>query len=884
MRILSIHPIKGRNRYSHYPVIEMDLDLERYDGMDCTQLPGFVDRLLEKVPALAEHHCSLGFQGGFKQRLLEGTYLGHIVEHLALELQAMVGMSVVYGRTRRLRGSAYRVVFEYDCLEVGLQAAVFAVQGVGRLAAGEDWDCTFACSKLEELAERFAMGPSTRAILEAARSRGIPVIFLEDGSFFQLGYGKQGRRIRATVTEHTSCNAVELSRDKKLTKQFLQNVRLPVPEGRVVESFSELRDAWLDLGEIVVKPVDGHQGKGVTVGVADENELWHAFRHARQYSEQILVEKRLSGHHLRVLVVGGKAGAAAERFPPAVTGDGMHSIVELVEAINRDKRRGKGHERELTRIALDELAQAELRQQGLGTQDVPPAGVVVRLGQSANLSRGGTAADVTDRVHPRILEDCCRAAEQIGLDVAGVDVIAPRLDAPLQETGGAIIEVNAAPGIRMHCCPSSGKRRDVGGAIVDHLMGPSWQNIPVVAVTGTNGKTTTCRILARMFAQKGMRVGAATTDGIQIGEQWLERGDCSGPDSARALLLDRRIEAAVLETARGGILRQGLGYDTCTVGVVLNVRDDHLGQDEVFSLEELASVKELIVESVERICGWAVLNAEDPYTAAMAKRAACRVILFAQHANGPLLQEHVHRGGRAVYFQDGKLVESEGGRTVELLPVQQIPLLWQGRAKFQMQNVAAAAAAARAAGLPLSVVRLTLANFGSRPEDNPGRLSIWQGPESVRVILDYGHNTDGFRALVETVRSSCRGALWGVVGVPGDRSNESIRQAGWVAASGFDVLLIKEDRDPRGRRPGEVASVLLAGAQEHVHRIPVQVILDEVDALQHAMDRCRSGDWIVVFYERLERLEDLLRRRGFMPLPYPFEEIREKELPLLRRT
>lgn len=854
MEVVEIRTFGGRNVWSHTPVLQARLLLEPREQLHTGELAGFPERLLSLLPGLVEHACGRGYPGGFQERLREGTYLGHVVEHVALELQARAGFPVGYGKT--VRGAApgtWDVVLEYGTPELGKAALEAAVALVAAVLEGLPFPVLETVERLRKLGSETCLGPSTRSVLEACRAREIPVLPLASGSLFQLGYGCRQKLVQATITSQTSALAVDLACDKVLAKRLLAEAGLPVPRGQIATTLEEAQAAARDLDSpVVVKPRRGNQGKGVVLNLTDPREIEAAFRIARSYDSEVLVEEYIEGRHYRLLVIGGKLVAAAERLPACVTGDGVHSIRELVELANRDPRRGEGHEKPLTRLKIDPTALLVLVRQGYHPESRPAAGEVVVLRDNANLSTGGTARDVTPAVHPENAGLAVRAARVLGLDVAGVDLVTPEIARPAREEGGMIIEVNAAPGFRMHLFPSEGEPRDVGRALVDYLFPPGCEaGVPVISVTGTNGKTTTVRILAHLFRQQGTVVGMTTTGGVYIDGDCLCTGDTTGPASARMVLRDPRVEVAILETARGGILRGGLGYDLADVAVVTNIGPDHLGQDGIETLEDLFWVKSLVVEAVRKD-GFVILNADDPFASRFARRARGQVVYFSLRENNLLVRRHLGTGGRAVFVKEGIVYFARGEEILRLISLKGIRAGIGGRALHNLENAIAAAAAAWVCRLPLALIRRGLRTFGAQLSHNPGRLII-RRVGKVTVIVDFGHNAPAFRRISEFARALKPRRLLGVIGVPGDRCDEQIVAAGEAAGAGFDEVFLKEDRDLRGRAPGETARLLYVGARRaglpasFLHIVP-----EETAAVRRALGRACPGDVVVVFYEELE--------------------------------
>jgi cyanophycin synthetase len=866
LQVKDIHALNGPNLHSYQPVIEMLVDLGEYDGQLTTELGQFSADLLSAIPSLTEHYCTRGRKGGFVERLHEGTLLGHVIEHVALELQTLAGLPVVYGKTRRSgTGSTYNVIIEYRCREAALYAAQAAVDVIERLLSGQHVAVGAVVARVSQLAGQYDLGPSTSALAAAARRRHIPVMRLNSGSLLQLGYGVSQRRLQATMTGLTSCVAVDIATDKELTKQILKEHGVPVPEGGVATSEAEAVGLAVRLGvPVAVKPCDGNQGKGVTLDVQRERDVRRAFRCAAGFGDRVIVEQYIVGRHYRVLVVGDQVVAVSERVPAHVVGDGTSSVASLVQQANADPRRGEGHQKPLTRLVLDATALRVLGLQQLGPHHTPSKGQAVYLRQNANLSTGGVAYDATDEICPANARLAVRAAQIIGLDVAGVDVVAADIAQDLLVTGGAVIEVNAAPGIRMHHYPMRGRARDVAGAIVDHLFpAGTCGRIPLVAVTGTNGKTTVTRMIASMGKKWGKFAGCATSDGIYLDGERVQAGDRAGPRSARAVLQHPKVEMAVLETARGGIIRNGLGFDRCEVAVVTNIGDDHLGQDGVEDLEDLCDVKALVVEVVTKK-GAAVLNADDPAVCGLAGRARSEVIYFSLQSDNLTIRKHLMKGGRAVYVRRSCIHVAIGSKDTRFLPIRLLPSSFGGRYRPNVANALAATAAGLALGIPLEVIKAALKEFAPDATCNPGRLNLAEAG-GISVCVDYAHNVPALLATARCLRSMTagRGRCIGVIASPGDRPDAAIERLGQAAATVFDLLFIKEDADLRGRRPGETAALLKEGALATAPTLPIEVVLDEAEAITRALAQARAGDMVVVLYEKYERTVSVLAGLGY---------------------
>jgi cyanophycin synthetase len=861
MKIVEQRYLRGPNLYAHKPCLLSIIDLQDLDEINSAQIPGFTDRLIALMPTIWEHRCSEGCHGGFVQRLRDGTYMAHIVEHVCLELQCLIGDQVGYGRAREVRGQPrhYRVVCAYKSERVVARALDLAIEMVGALARGHDFSLQIPLMALKALAERCAIGTSTAAVIEAARRRGIPVSRLtDDANLFQLGWGRKQQRIQATTTSQTNLVAVNIASDKHLTKTLLEQAGLPVPNGETVTTLDEALALARSLGDpVTIKPLDANQGKGVTTICSTQDDIAAAFDIARTHSRDVIVERYLPGRDYRVLVTGGKIAAASWRRPPSVTGDGQHTIRQLVEIENSNPARGDGHTNILTRIPLDDVAEAIVRKQGYRFESVPPAGHEVDLRGNANLSTGGTAEDVTDQVHPLTRDICIRAAATIGLDVAGIDIVCLDISQPLEAQGGGIIEVNAAPGIRMHQYPHRGEPRDAGAAIIDAMFGQSDGRIPVVSITGTNGKTTTTLLTAHIVRGTGVSTGVTTTNGVYINGQLIQGGDCTGYHSARMVLGSPEVDFAVLETARGGILKRGLGYDRCDVSVVLNVTDDHLGLDGVDTVDDLARVKEVVAASASKAV---VLNAEDDRCVAMASRLEKKleILYFSLDPDNPVLLRHLQLGGRGAYLQDNWLVLAGGERHIALLDVRDMPVSMEGHARFNIANALAATLAMVASGISSADIAQGLCTFVSDGRSNPLRSNRFD-VNGVTVIVDYAHNCAAFAAMAETARTMTAGQLVGIVSAPGDRRTVDLQAIGRTCAAGFDEVVVYETEN-RGRPDGETARLILEGAHGAISPERLHCRLQVHEAIRFGLSLCKRDD-ILVFgaVTSFEELTEALR-------------------------
>jgi cyanophycin synthetase len=860
MLIKEIRAYEGRNVFCHRPVLIMKLDLGLWAEKTTAELVDFTDQLLIIMPSLREHCCSKGYPGGFLDRLHEGILLGHVLEHVWLELMRLAGSNSAYGKTLSTsEPGVYQIVVEYSAKEAGILAGRQAANLIQALLEMGHFDLERALAELRSLVAKTELGPSTKAIETACQRRGIPVMRLNRDSLLMLGYGAAQKIVQATLTQYTGCIAADIAKDKALAKELLAAAGLPVPRGNIVKSEDEAVQVLIGYGQpVAVKPLDGNQGKGVALKLATPAEVKAAFRLASNFCPQVLVEEYIKGRQYRFLVVNNRLVAGAERIPAHVTGDGAKSIKELVEEENQNPLRGEDHEKALTKIKLDAASLLVLAKKNYSPATVPLPGEVVYLRENANLSTGGTAIDVTELIHPENEKLAVQAARVIGLDVAGIDLVMEDVSKPMALSGGAIIEVNAAPGIRMHHYPAMGTPRDVAAAIVDYLF-PAGEKgrIPIVCITGTNGKTTTTRLIAFVLGLQGLLVGMTTSDGVYIGGQLIIEGDAAGPVSARQVLRDVRVQAAVLETARGGILRGGLAFDWADVAVVTNISGDHLGQDEIETMGDLIHVKSLLVEAVHKQ-GYAVLNADDPLVAGMAGRAWSSVIYFSQNRHNPIILRHLGAGGKAVVVQNGRLVLAEGNKVSSLVALKKIPLTFNGTAFHNVQNLLSAAGALFALGVSPAIIAKGLREFGTSPLHNQGRLSV-QEAGGIRVVVDYGHNPAGIEATLQVIRRWNPRRLLAVIGVPGDRTDSLIFEAGVVAGRWCDRLFIKEDQDLRGRHPGEAAHLLKKGClAAGKTESNITEVLDEVGALAAALKEAQLGDTVVIFFEKLKPVQSFL--------------------------
>ncbi len=851
MQVTRIRALRGPNLWSRHTAIEAVVTC---DGAECDldRRPEFERRLRELFPGVGALHAN---------KPSTPISMAHALELTALALQAQAGCPVTFSRTTPTEiAGTFQVAVQYTEEAVGRLAFERAQQLCHAAASGAGFELASTLAELRELDEDERLGPSTGAIADAALRRGIPIRRLTRGSLLQLGWGSRQRRIQAAEVDATSAVAEAIAQDKDLAKKLLHSAGVPVPLGRPV---ADLDDGWAAAQEVglpvVVKPQDGNQGKGVTVGISDRAHFDIAYQAAAEYGA-VMVERFLPGHDFRLLVVGKQLVAAARRDPPLVIGDGRHTVHELVAEVNQDPRRGEGHGTSLTKIRIDAIAEARLAAQGLTAASVPARGRRVVLRNNANLSTGGTATDVTDSVHPEVAARAIEAAQAVGLDICGVDVVCESVIKPLEEQNGGIVEVNAAPGLRMHLSPSYGKGRDVGQAVIDHMY-PDGGNgrIPVIAVTGTNGKTTTVRLTAHLLKSSGLRVGMTNTDGVYVNGRQIDSGDCSGPRSARNVLAHPDVDAAVLETARGGLLREGLAFDQCDVAIVTNLgAGDHLGLNYITTLEDLKVLKRVIVLNVAPT-GTAVLNAADPAVVAMAPHCPGHVTFFAQDGHHPVIATHMAQGKRVLFVDRGDIVCVEGA-FMKRLPLARVPLTRKGLLGFQVENAMASVAAAWAVGTPWEAIQKGLASFISDLHGVPGRFNVFDHAGAT-VIADYGHNPDAIAALVAGVENMPARRRSVVISGAGDRRDEDIRSQTRILGAAFDEVILYQDACQRGRADGEVLALLREGLQDAARTRQVDEIHGEFSAIDRAMDRLKPGDLCLILIDQVDEALAHIQRR-----------------------
>ena len=873
MKITEIKVLKGPNYWSvrRLKLIQMKLDLEEMEQRPTNTIPGFRERLEKMFPTLIEHHCSEGSRGGFFHRVDEGTWMGHVIEHVALELQTLSGMDTGFGRTRGAgEAGVYYVVFSYMEEDAGVYAAKASVRIVQSLVDATDYNLEEDIQRLREIREDTRLGPSTGCIVEESVKRGIPFIRLNKQSLVQLGYGVNQKRIRATIASTTSNIAVDIACDKEETKNLLEAAEIPVPRGTVIRTEEGLREAVEKYGyPLVIKPIDGNHGKGNTTNITTWDQALKALEAAKQYGRNVIVEKFITGFDFRVLVINYKFICAALRTPAAVTGDGKHSIQWLIDETNKDPRRGYGHEKVLTQITIDQFTQKMLDEKAYTLDTIPARGEFILLKPTANLSTGGTSTDVTDEVHPANIFMCERIAKIIGLDICGIDIMTSDLRTPVTENGGAILEVNAAPGFRMHIEPSEGLPRNVAEPVVDMLFPKgSAGRIPIIAITGTNGKTTTTRLTAHIAKSAGKKVGYTTSDGVYIQNQLMMKGDCTGPVSSQFVLKDPTVDFAILECARGGILKSGLAFQNCEVAVVTNVAADHIGLGGINTVEQMAKVKAVVPETVFPH-GYAVLNADDDLTYAMKDDLKCNIALFSMDENNPRIKEHSSEGGLSAVFENGYVSILKGNWKIRVSNVKDIPLTYEGKAVHNINNCLPAVLATYLfRDITIEDIRSALTSFVPSSTQTPGRLNFFHF-KHFTMLADFAHNPHGLKLLCDFISKLDYPTRIGVISGTGDRRDEDIRELGEISARYFDEIIIRCDKNLRGRTADEIIGLLKEGIDKVNPVIPTMVIANENEALEYIYANPVSGALYTIMCDvvagALDKIRELKEREDKEP-------------------
>ena len=863
MKIREINAMRGPNYWSvrRHKLIVMVLDLGEMEQQPSNKIDGFYERLEAMFPTMYSHRCSVGTAGGFFERVKEGTWMGHVIEHIALEIQTLAGMDVGFGRTRGYgEEGVYNVVFAYMEESVGRYAAQASVDICEALISGEAYHLEPDLQKMRELREADRLGPSTGSIVAEAEARGIPWIRLNKYSLCQLGYGANQKRIQATVTSETSSIGVELACDKEDTKFLLEHAEVEVPKGDIIRRESSLEDACKYVGfPLVIKPIDGNHGRGITVDVQNYEDALVAFHAAKDISKAVIVEKFITGEDYRLLVINNRLVAGAKRTPAHVIGNGESTVQELIDAVNKDPRRGYGHENVLTQISVNDLTKTIIKDAGYHLESVIPKGERLVLKDTANLSTGGTAEDVTDIIHPANVSMAERISKIIDLDICGIDIMTSDISQPLSETGGAVLEVNAGPGFRMHLAPTTGLPRNVAAPVIDKLFPKNGDTgcIPIIAITGTNGKTTTSRLVAHIAKMNGYRVGYTTSDGVYIQNRLLMTGDCTGPASAEFVLKDPTVNFAVLECARGGMLRAGLGFKNCDVAIVTNVAADHLGLKGIHTIDQLARVKGVVPETVKPD-GYAILNADDDLVYDMRRSVNCNVALFSMDENNPRIKAMQRLNGITAVYENGFVTICRGEWKMRIMNAENIPLTYGGKAKFMIQNVLSAILAAHVQGISIEDMKAGLETFIPSASQTPGRLNLFKFKD-FSILLDYAHNPAGMRALHDFIKELDATIKVGIIAGIGDRRIEDNNEMGSIAAEMFDEIIIRQDKRLRGKTEEELIKMLDDGIKMKDPNKKITIIPSEKAAITYAVKNAVKGSLIILCSDVIPDALDLVK-------------------------
>ncbi|ASW44083.1 cyanophycin synthetase [Clostridium isatidis] len=855
MKITETKVFKGKNIYSLKKCISLEVDLEGYSETPSSVIEDFSNNLVNMLPELKTHRCGIDEEGGFVKRLYEGTYLAHICEHIIIALQNKLGVDVSYGKAREIEGDRYYVIFQYIYEKFALEAANLAIDIINALINKVPINYDERIKLLDKILKDEMMGPSTKSICKYAEKIGLPVIKLGKGDFYQIGYGKQGRIIEASIGSNTNCVGVDISCDKLLTKELLKIQNIPVAKGSKVNNIIDLLQAAEKIGyPVVLKPQFGNKGKGVILNIKNEKELLNAYSNLIKKYKDIIIEKYHKGKDYRVCMINYEVVAVSLRIPPYVVGNGKNTIKELIDILNSNPERGNDHENNLTKIKIDSEVINYIQEQGKSLNEVLEKNKKIFLRKNANLSTGGEAIDCTDIICEENKKICIRAAKALKLDICGIDICTEDISKPIIDKGyinGIIMEINAAPGLRMHLNPSKGKARDIGKHIVNMLYNNNPVNIPVVSITGTNGKTTTTRLISHTLQKMGYCTGMTSTDGIFINNEAIDIGDDTGFESARAVLLNPDVDVAVLETARGGIIRNGLAYDTADVAVITNIREDHLGVDGINTMEDLCFVKSLVGEAVKED-GYVVINAEDYWSNTILNRIKAQKIFFSIDANNEILLKN-KSDSICVYVDNDEIIAINKNKRYKICHLNDVPITLKGKLKFNIENILAACSALIGLNVDYSMIRNGITSYQLNSKENLGRFNC-HNVNGINIILDYGHNIDGYKAVLSSIKNLCTAKLYGVIGIPGDRKDDVAIKIGEISSEFLDYIIIKEDRCLRGRKRGEIAELIEKGVKQYSRNKKYEIILGEDEALTKAISLASKGDYIIVFYEKIDPL------------------------------
>ncbi|WP_300382584.1 cyanophycin synthetase [Clostridium sp.] len=848
MKVLDIKVFKGKNIYSLKKCIRIDVDLEGYAESPSKDIEDFNFNILNILPELRTHRCGIDEDGGFVTRLKEGTYLSHICEHMIIAIQNKIGIDVGYGKAREIEGEKYYIIVQYIYENVALEVIRLSVDIINALIKKLPINYDERIKFIEELLREETIGPSTKAICDYASSIGLPVTNLSNSNFYQIGYGKQGRIIEASIGSNTKCVSVDISCDKYLTKEILKNQNIPIAKGfKVTNIIGLLKDAEYIGYPVVIKPQYGNQGKGVILNIQNEKELLKAYSDVKKNYKDIIIEKYHVGKDYRVCVINYEVVAVSLRLPPKISGDGKSKVKELIEILNINPLRGEDHEKNLTKVKLDEDLISYIKSQGYNLNSIPKDGEIIYLRQNANLSTGGEAVDCTELISNENIELCISTAKALKLDICGIDICIEDISKSIK-CFGIIMEVNSAPGLRMHLYPSYGKSRLVGEKIVNMLYEGNPYNIPIISITGTNGKTTVSRVISHTLSKIGYNVGMTSTSGIYINEKCIHEGDDTGFDSAKTVLFNNEVDMAVLETARGGLIKKGLAYDLADVAIITNIREDHLGMDGINTMEELCHVKSLVGEAVKED-GYVVINADDYWSKNIINRIKSKIIFFSKDSNNSFITENKIKG-IVVTIEEDDLISYNCGRRYEICSIKDIPITLEGRLEFNIENILGITATLIGLKIDYSMIKNGLKTFEINSNKNLGRFNQHK-VNGINLILDYGHNADGYEAVLSSIKNISKGNVIGVIGMPGDRKDEYVKKIGDISSKYLDYIIIKEDKDLRGRKEGDIAKIIETGIKNKKN---YEIILDEKKAFLRAIEKAKKDDFVVVFFEEINPL------------------------------
>lgn len=855
MKVVETKVFKGKNIYSHKKCIRLDVDLEGYCETPSKDIEDFNFNLVNMIPELRTHRCGIDEDEGFIKRLKEGTYLAHICEHIILAIQNKIGIDVHYGKSREIKDNHYYIIFQYIYENTAIEVSKLAIDIVNALINKLPINYDDRIDFLKEVLNEELLGPSTRSICDYARKVGLPIIKLGSGDFYQIGYGKQGKIIEASISPNTKCVSADIASDKFLTKELLRAQNIPVAKGSKVKNIINLLQSAEEIGyPVVLKPQYGNKGKGVILNIKNEIELLNSYKKLKDKFKDIIIEKYHIGKDFRVCVVNYKVVAVSLRIPPFVVGDGSSNIFELINKLNEDPLRGEDHEKPLTKIKLDEEVLGCISEQGRALMEVLDKGEILYLRKNANLSTGGEAVDYTDEICSENINICIRAAKALNLDICGIDVCIEDISRSLYNNG-VVMEVNAAPGLRMHLNPSKGKSRNIGKEIVNMIYNNKPSNIPVISITGTNGKTTTTRLISHTLSKMGYCVGMTSSSGIFIQDECIDTGDDTGFESAKSVLLNPDVEVAVLETARGGLIRKGLAYDVADVAVITNIREDHLGIDGINSMKDLCYVKSLVGEAVKED-GYVVINADDEWSKTILDRIKAKKVFFTLNSNNDILKNR-NLEDIYIYIENEDIVILNKNKKYILCNIKDIPITLDGKLKFNVENILAASGALVAMQIDYCMIKNGMTTYLLNSEKNSGRFNCFD-VRGVNVILDYGHNADGYNAVLSAIKELKKGNLYGVIGIPGDRLNESAIEIGQIASKYLDYIMVKEDKNLRGRKQGEIAQLIVNGILKGDKNKKYEVVLREDEALIKVLNIAKKGDTVVVFFEDMKPLVKII--------------------------